>query len=206
MYLINSPYILRKLSNKWIYWDIESAKKTIYLTFDDGPIPDVTPKVLELLSKYNAKATFFMVGENVKRYPEVYKQVLSQGHAVGNHSFNHIKGFSTSNQDYYNNIAEARKYIDSQLFRPPHGQITFTQIKEISKNYKIIMWSVLSGDFDAKISSEKCSKNVINNAKIGSIVVFHDSLKAEKNMFPALENTLEYFSCKGYQFKSLEDV
>lgn len=206
MYLIKSPYILSKLTQKWIYWSVKSSNKSIYLSFDDGPIPNVTPKVLQLLNKYNAKATFFMVGENVKRYPEVYKQVLSQGHAVGNHSFNHLKGFSTSNQEYYRNIAKASKYIDSKLFRPPHGQITPSQIKEISKDYKVIMWSVLSGDFDAKISPEKCSKNVIDNAKSGSIIVFHDSLKAENNMFPALENTLEYFSCKGCQFKSLEDI
>jgi len=206
LYLINSPYILRKLSNKWIYWDIKDTEKTIYLTFDDGPIPEVTPKVLLLLNKYNAKATFFMVGENVKRYPEVYKQVIDNGHMVGNHTFNHLKGFSTANPDYYVNIAEAGKYIDSKLFRPPHGQITPSHIKEISKDYKIVMWSLLSGDFDSKISPENCTDNVIDNTKSGSIVVFHDSLKAEKNMLPALENTLEYFSKKGFKFKSLEDL
>lgn len=197
---------MSKISQKWIHWNVKNEANSIYLTFDDGPIPDITPKVLALLKKYGAKATFFMVGENVKRYPEVYKQVVADGHMVGNHTFNHLKGFSTANSDYYSNIAKAGKYIDSRLFRPPHGQITPSQIKNVSKNYKIVMWSLLSGDFDSKISPENCTKNVIDNTKSGSIVVFHDSLKAEKNMLPALRNTLEYFSKKNFTFNSLEDL
>lgn len=197
---------MSKISQKWIHWNVKNKANSIYLTFDDGPIPDITPKVLALLKKYGAKATFFMVGENVKRYPEVYKQVVADGHMVGNHTFNHLKGFSTANSDYYSNIAKAGKYIDSILFRPPHGQITPSQIKNVSKNYKIVMWSLLSGDFDSKISPENCTKNVIDNTKSGSIVVFHDSLKAEKNMLPALRNTLEYFSKKNFTFNSLEDL
>jgi peptidoglycan/xylan/chitin deacetylase (PgdA/CDA1 family) len=206
LYLVNSPYILTRFSQKWIYWDVKDSSDTIFLTFDDGPIPEVTPEVLAILKNYNAKATFFMVGENVKRYPEVYQQVIDQGHAVGNHSFNHLKAFSTPNKDYFANIEKASKYIDSKLFRPPHGQITPSQIRKLSKSYRIIMWSVLSGDFDAKINADICSKNVIENTKSGSIVVFHDSLKAERNMLPALENTLAHFSKKGFQFKSLKDI
>lgn len=206
LYLIKSPYILKKLSHKWIHWDIKDTANSIFLTFDDGPIPDITPKVLSLLKEYDAKASFFMVGENAKRYPEIYKQVLAEGHVVGNHTYNHLKGFSISNSDYYTNIAEAGKFIDSKLFRPPHGQITPAQIRHISGEYTIVMWSVLSGDFDSKISPEICTENVIHNTQSGSIVVFHDSLKAEHNMLPTLKNTLEYFSQKGFKFNSLYNL
>ncbi len=206
MYLAKSPYILTKISQKWIHWEVKDVIDTIFLTFDDGPIPEVTPKVLDLLQKYSAKATFFMVGENVQLYPELYQRVISEGHAVGNHSFNHLKGFSTPNEDYFINIEKASKYIDSSLFRPPHGQIKPSQIKVLNKRYKIIMWSVLSGDFDPKLNYDICTKNVIENAKNGSIIVFHDSLKAEKNMLPALENTLVYFSKKGFDFRSLKNL
>ncbi len=206
MYLINSPYILKKISQKWIYWSVNDTSNNIYLTFDDGPIPEVTPKVLDILKEFNAKATFFMVGENVHRYPHIFKEVVDCGHAIGNHAYNHLRGFSTPNNIYFENIEKANKYINSNLFRPPHGQITPSQIKHLSKKYKIIMWSVLSGDFDSKISPVICTKNVIDNAKSGSIIVFHDSLKARKNMFNALINTLEYFSKKGFSFKSLENL
>ncbi len=131
MYLVNSPYLLSELSKKKILWKIDNCPKVLYLTFDDGPIPEVTPQVLDLLAQYNAKATFFMVGENVQKYPEVYEQVIIAGHAIGNHTFNHLKGFYTKDFAYYKNIVKASSIIPSQLFRPPHGQITPRQIKAI---------------------------------------------------------------------------
>ncbi len=206
MYAVKSPYILTKLFKSLIYWNIDNSKKVLYLSFDDGPIPDITPKVLELLKKYNAKATFFMVGENVEKYPEVFQMVKNAGHTIGNHTYNHIKSWDNSTEDYYKNIDKAAKLIDSKLFRPPHGQIKLKQLKELSKNYNIIFWSILSGDFDQKISKERCKNNVIKNAKNGSIIVFHDSLKAKHNMLYALENTLNYFHNLGYRFDSLKHL
>ncbi len=203
MYLVKSPYPIDKLSKKWIQWEVRDCKKSIFLTFDDGPIPEVTPQVLRLLKTYNAKATFFMVGENVHRYPEVFKQVVADGHALGNHSYNHLKGFGSKDFTYYRNILKASKSIDSKLFRPPHGQIKPKQLKSIAKHYRVVMWSVLAGDFDKNTGVQTCINNVLKNTKNGSIVVMHDSLKAQENMLPALEACLAYFSERGFQFKSL---
>lgn len=204
MYAVKSPYILRKLLKRLILWDIKTSDKELFLTFDDGPIPEVTPKVLALLRKFNAEATFFMVGENIDKHPEIYQQVKDAGHAIGNHSYNHIKSWKSSNEEYYSNIQKASGLIEGKLFRPPHGQIKLKQLKELSKKYNVVLWSVLSGDFDTNLSPEKCAKNVINNSKNGSIIVFHDSLKAESRMLFALEETLKHFTKFGYNFKSLK--
>lgn len=203
MYTVKSPYILRKLFKSLIHWDVKTIEKNLYLSFDDGPIPEVTPKVLALLKEYNAGATFFMVGENIDKYPEVFQQVKNAGHAVGNHTYNHIKSWKSTDNEYFDNIKKASKLVDGKLFRPPHGQIKLKQLKKLSLEFNIVFWSVLSGDFDNNISKEQCKDNVINNAKNGSIIVFHDSLKAEDNMLYALENTLNHFSNLGYSFKSL---
>ena len=203
MYLVKSPYILTEFSKKSITWKLPANEKVIYLTFDDGPVPIVTPAVLELLKSYNAKATFFMVGENAQRYPEILKQILADGHQIGNHTFNHLNGTKVSDKDYYRNILMAKDYIDSDLFRPPYGRIRPRQILEIKKQYQIVLWSVLSGDFDQNISDEKCLRNVIKHSKSGSIIVFHDSLKAQDRMLFALKGTLEHFSKLGFHFLAI---
>jgi len=203
MYLIKSPFILTEFSKKSITWKLPSNKKVLYLTFDDGPVPIVTPKVLSILKSYNAKATFFMVGENAQRYPDILSQVVSDGHQIGNHTFNHLNGTKVSDISYYRNINKAKEYIDSNLFRPPYGRIRPRQISEIKKKYQIVLWSVLSGDFDESISEKKCLSNVIKNSKSGSIIVFHDSLKAQERMLFALKGTLEHFSNLGFEFLAI---
>ncbi|NAS32133.1 polysaccharide deacetylase family protein [Flavobacteriaceae bacterium R38] len=199
-----TPGIIKKIFSGYT-WNIRTRKKTIYLTFDDGPIPGVTEWILDTLSKYNAKATFFCIGNNVTSNPEIYQRILKEGHAVGNHTYNHLKGWNTTKEKYLQNIKEAAIHIDSKLFRPPYGRITSSQAKELRKmGYKIIMWDVLAMDWDANIPKEKCADNVLKNSKEGSIVVFHDSLKAEHNMKYALTTTLDHFSKKGYSFESLD--
>jgi peptidoglycan/xylan/chitin deacetylase (PgdA/CDA1 family) len=181
------------------------GNKRIYLTFDDGPHPDITPSVLVLLKEFDAKATFFCVGQNVEKFPETYQMILSAGHITGNHSFNHMKGWKNSVSDYYENIKKASLFIQSDYFRPPYGRITPAQIRKLKKEYRIVMWSVLSYDFDREISAEQCFKNVIYHAQDGDIVVFHDSEKASHNMLSTLPKVLEYFKERGFSFASLED-
>jgi len=198
-----TPLVVKKLFPNYI-WDIPVSQKEIYLTFDDGPTPDITNWTLDVLKKYNAKATFFCVGENIKKHPEIFQKIIDQGHMIGNHTQNHIKGWKTTTQEYLNNIEEASKLMSTKLFRPPYGQITPKQGKElISLGYHIVMWNVLSIDWDSSISKETCLSNVINNTQPGSIIVFHDSEKASKNMQYALPKVLEHFSNKGYLFKSI---
>lgn len=184
-------------------WSLPSETPSIFLTFDDGPNPEVTPIVCSLLDKYNAKATFFCVGDNVKKYPKIYQQVIDAGHSIGNHTFNHLNGWKTKNRPYYKNILKASEWIDSKLFRPPYGKITRIQSRAIRSKYDIIMWDVLSGDFDPKINGQKCAANVINNASEGSIIVMHDSIKAAHTMLDALPKILDHFSSLNYCFRAL---
>ncbi|MBR9757355.1 MAG: polysaccharide deacetylase family protein [Algicola sp.] len=185
-------------------WSKQVTTKTIYLTFDDGPTPEVTPWVLDQLKQHHAKATFFCIGNNVAKHPETYQQLIDQGHAVGNHTFNHLKGWKTSPEAYIDNVLKAATVIQSKLFRPPYGQLTRKQGKMLmALGYHIIMWDVLSIDWDKHLPKEQCLKNILKHTKPGSIVVFHDSIKAQKNMQYALPRTLAYFSEKGYQFKAL---
>ena len=176
------------------------TEKKIYLTFDDGPIPQITEWVLGVLDRYKIKATFFCVGENVEKHPGIYSKLLEKGHRVGNHTFNHIKGLSTSNALYYKNVQQCRKYIDSNLFRPPYGQLKTTQETHLSKMYKIIMWDVLSYDYSASVSPEKCLNNVIKNTRNGSVIVFHDSIKAFKNLEFALPKAIEHLQRENFEF------
>jgi len=177
----------------------------LYLTFDDGPIPEVTPWVLEQLEKFKAKATFFCVGDNVKKHPTVFEQVKKQGHAIGNHTSNHLNGWATDNVPYFHNVRHCASLVNSVLFRPPYGKLRPKQAQFLQRHYRIVMWDVLSGDFDAHVSPEQCFKNVINNAQNGSIVVFHDSLKAKENLEYALPAVLGYFSERGYRFERLKE-
>ena len=181
-----------------------AGKDTIYLTFDDGPIPEVTPWVLDTLAKYNAKATFFCVGDNVRKYPEIYTKVIEAGHAVGNHTLNHLSGWSTENISYFHNIRHCARIVNSGLFRPPYGKLRPSQVQFLQRHYQIVMWDVLSADFDNEITPEDCFQNVIQHAGQGSIIVFHDSLKAETNLRYALPLVLDHFSKLGYTFSALK--
>ncbi len=207
MYLVKTAWWLKAIYPSFL-WNKKEADKVLYLTFDDGPHATATPFVLEQLKQYNAKATFFCIGKNVVEEPLIYQQILNEGHAVGNHTHNHLNGWKTDDVLYVENIQQAAQYIDSTLFRPPYGRIKKAQAKQLQSvisnlKFEIIMWDVLSGDFDTKISPEKCLANVINHAKSGSIIVFHDSTKAWDRLNYALPKTLEHFNKLGYTFKAL---
>ncbi len=207
-YFVKSPFWLKKIYPD-LFWEIPTQEKKIFLTFDDGPHPIITMQVLDLLKAYNAKATFFCIGNNVVKYPEVYKRIIDEGHAVGNHTFNHLNGWKTPDELYLNDINKAMEYIDSNLYRPPYGRISRFQIQQLLKpkyQMKMIMWSVLSGDFDRDISTEKCLKNVLLSTREGSIIVFHDSEKAAEKMLYALPKVLEQFSKKGFAFEKITDM
>ena len=181
----------------------QKQDEALYLTFDDGPHPEITPKILALLDLYEVKATFFCVGDNVRKYPDTYKLILNKGHQTANHTYNHLNGWKTATQEYLNNVEEARKLINSNLFRPPYGKIKRSQIKHLKGDYQIIMWSVLTYDFSKTISPEKCYQNALKGLKPGAITVFHDSEKAAKNMLFALPGFLKAAQKKGYPFKVL---
>jgi peptidoglycan-N-acetylglucosamine deacetylase len=202
MYFVKPPALVRKFYKKLI-WNFPTAEKIIYLTFDDGPIPEVTLFVLDQLKKYDAKATFFCIGENIEKHPGVFKQIKDAGHTTGNHTFHHLNGWEVNDQLYFESVERARAFVGTKFFRPPYGRIRKSQIAMLESRYTIIMWDVLSYDFDKKVSPEKCFLNVKRNAKEGSIVVFHDSIKAQKNLNYALPKTLEYFSKEGFQFRTI---
>lgn len=197
------PGILTALFPR-LTWHIPADTGELYLTFDDGPVAGVTPWVLDVLQTYNAKATFFCLGKNVRENPAIYERILDEGHAVGNHTYDHAKGWITGLEDYLDNVKRASYYIQSGLFRPPHGRLRPSQVTQLKKQYDIIMWNVLSCDFDQSISEETCLQNVLRFSQTGSIVVFHDSYKAQKNMQYALPRVLEHFSQQGYRFSALQ--
>lgn len=204
-YLVKTPWLLKKMYPGCV-WDIKTEEKILYLTFDDGPDPVATSFVLEELKKYNAKATFFCIGKNVEEHFEVYKKIIEDGHAVGNHTYDHLNGWKTQDEKYLDNIFKAKKIIDSKLFRPPYGRISRFQLKQLKgKKYDLIpvMWSVISGDFDEKVSGEECYLTVVKNAKEGSIIVFHDSQKAYGKLRYALPLVLKFFTEKGFEFKRI---
>ncbi len=186
-------------------WAFSRKEKTVYLTFDDGPIPEITPWVLSELKKHNTKATFFCVGENVQKNPEVFQKIISEGHSVGNHTFNHLSGWKTDTLQYVTNVSKCEETFNSKLFRPPYGKITSKQAKILQqKGLKIVMWDVISYDYDAIITEEKCLQNVLKNIKSGSIIVFHDILKAEKNLRYVLPKVLKFISDKGWECSSIQ--
>ncbi|WP_091154906.1 polysaccharide deacetylase family protein [Mucilaginibacter pineti] len=202
MYLVKTPRLLKKLYPELI-WNINQPNRCIYLTFDDGPIPIVTPFVLNILKQYNAKATFFCIGDNVSKHPDVFKQVIDDGHTIGNHTYNHLKGWKTDNKTYLENFLLADKQLNTPLFRPPYGRIKKQQIKDLKTarpDLKIIMWDVLSGDFDINLKPEACLKNVLKHTQPGSIIVFHDSLKAFDRLEYVLPRAMEVWSKEGYEF------
>jgi len=207
MYLVKTPFWLRALYPSCT-WKMLGTEKVIYLSFDDGPHVDATPFVLAELKKYNAKACFFCIGKNVAAHKNLYEQILHEGHTVGNHTYDHVNGWKTNTAHYIENIELAGKLIHSNLFRPPYGRITKSQIQKIKADktlpQKIIMWDVLSGDFDLSLTSESCIKNIIKNTVAGSIVVFHDSAKAFERLKIALPRILAHFTALGYTFEAIQ--
>ena len=202
MIIAKSPRLLTRLMPR-LTWNFEGEYNKVFLTFDDGPTPDVTPWVLDKLQHYNARATFFALGRNVDHNPEIFQQIIDEGHSVGNHTYSHLKGWGSSNKNYFEDIELAHRLISSNLFRPPYGQIKPSQVKELKKSYKIIMWSVLSIDYNRRISGARCVKNVMENVRPGSIIVFHDSAKARKNLYEALPVVLEKLTEKGYEMERI---
>ena len=204
-YFIKTPSLAKFILRNWV-WSMPSNEKIIYLTFDDGPTPEITNWTLNLLQEYNAKATFFCLGKNIVEYPAIYQKIIEHKHVIGNHTNNHLNGFKTETSTYLKNIDFSNYNFSetSKLFRPPYGKLKFSQSKKIrKKGYKIIMWDVLSADFDPNISSQQCLENVISNTQNGSIVVFHDSVKAQEKLQFVLPKILGYYSEKGYRFKAI---
>ena len=205
MYLVKTPRLLKKLYPD-LLWDAPPCDRCIYLTFDDGPIPIVTPLVLNILQQYDAKATFFCIGDNVRKHPDIFEEVKNAGHTIGNHTFNHLKGWKTDDQMYMDNFLQADELIGSNLFRPPYGRIKRSQarlLKAVKPDLQIVMWNVLSADFELNLKPEKCLDNVIKNTRPGDIVLFHDSLKAQARVEYALPRALEYWSGLGFEFRQL---
>jgi peptidoglycan/xylan/chitin deacetylase (PgdA/CDA1 family) len=205
MYLVKSPLLL-----KWYYpsltWNKSRNEKVIYLTFDDGPIPDVTSFVLNTLKSFDAKATFFCIGDNIQKHPDIFEALKAAGHRIGNHTFNHLKGWKTKDEVYVQNFLKCQELTGTNLFRPPYGRIKKSQISAINAlkpDVDMIMWDVLSGDFDLELTPEKCFQNVINHTSNGSIVVFHDSLKAFDRLEYTLPRILKHFHELGYSFGTL---
>lgn len=196
------PKLIKKIFPQLLY-SIENDLNEVYLTFDDGPTPEVTPQILDILSDFNAKASFFCLGKNVLNNPDIFRTIIENGHTVGNHSFDHLNGWKTDNFKYFQNIEKAERLIKSDFFRPPYGKISPIQIFKLSRKYKIVMWDVLSGDFDINISKEKCVEFVLKNVKSGSIIVFHDSLKAKERVLYALPVVLDELQAKGFRFARL---
>lgn len=200
---MRTPTFVKKYFHDLI-WDFPANKKELFLTFDDGPTPGVTDDLLKTLEKYNAKATFFCIARNIERHPEIFRKILKQGHGVGNHTYSHLKGWNVSIKEYLNDIELAAKFIDSDLFRPPYGRITRKQIVQLKEKYKIVLWDVMSRDYNEKLSCKKVQKIVFNQIKPGSIIVFHDSLKSEEKIKTIIPLLLEKFSSLGYTFAAIK--
>jgi len=201
-YPIKSPFWLR-----WLYprltWHRSRKEPDLYLTFDDGPIPDVTPQVLNILKSFGVKATFFCVGENIRRHPEIFQRMIDEGHQAGNHTYHHLKGWKTPYEQYLNDVERCNQVASTPLFRPPYGRGTRKQYASLLNKSEIIMWDVMSGDFDLSLTPEKCLQNVVQHAENGSIIVFHDNIKAVPRMTYALPRAIEHWLQQGYRFRTL---
>lgn len=200
MYIKTAPWLLRQILPANLIWQIPACDKTLYLTFDDGPVAGVTDKTLAILDRFKAKATFFCVGDNVRKYPETYQAIIAAGHALGNHTFHHLNGWKTLDDAYFSDVKKCAELVDSKLFRPPYGRFTRRQAKTLSKDYKIIMWSVLSGDFDPLVTPESCFEKVKKLTCSGSIIVMHDQEKSAGTMLMALPQILTYYTQMGFNF------
>ena len=204
MYFAKTPSIFLNYFPNFT-WKIPTKEKVIYLTFDDGPNPEVTPWVLEQLAAYKAKATFFAIGENILAAPALFQEVLDAGHSVGNHTHSHLNGWAVDSIPYFHNVRHCARLVNSSLFRPPFGRLMPKQAQFLQRHYRIVMWDVMSGDFDPTITNKKCLENVTKNVKPGSIVVFHDNQKAKEKLEYTLPRVLEHFSALGYHFEALND-
>ena len=202
MYLVKTPHFIQTLFPNFV-WKVPTENPEIYLTFDDGPIPGITPWVLKTLEQANARATFFCVGDNIRKHPDVFRQVLEAGHGIGSHTFHHLNGWNTDNIQYLHDVRRGARIARTELFRPPYGRLNRRQSLFLQRHYQIVMWDVLSGDFDAQVSGPQCFENVRSNAGPGSIVVFHDSLKAQEKLEYVLPRVLKHFSELGYSFHAL---
>lgn len=189
-----------------IIWKMDTRDKVLYLSFDDGPVPEITPWVLDILKSFEAKATFFCVGDNVRKYPELYQRIVAEGHGVGNHTYSHLNGFKSSIRKYIRDVFKARRYIDSKLFRPPYGRIRVWAQRILRTRFRIILWDILSMDYDQSLEARQVVRNVVGNVEPGSIVVFHDNLKARENLEYALPRILDYYSKRGFSFVNLQSV
>lgn len=196
-----SPW-LRLLYPKAL-WRINPEEKAVYLTFDDGPIPEVTPRVLDILDQYGVKATFFMVGDNVRKHPDVFRQVVERGHRLGNHTFNHLGGIRHTTRDYVRNIHKANAYIHSDLFRPPHGWLRHRQYYFLKRHYKLVMWDLVTRDYSKRLNAQDVFNNVKRYARPGSIITFHDSLRSASKLWDALPRSIEWLLEQGYTFKTI---
>lgn len=205
MYFVKTPMWVQSLCPQFL-WRMPTEDKVIYLTFDDGPTPKLTDEVLDVLQHYDARATFFVVGDNVSRYPQLMERIRLNGHAIGNHTFHHLNGLLTPTTAYLSDIELCRNLVDSNLFRPPYGLIRRRQAQQVARQFRMVMWDVLSGDFDPSLSRERCLRRVTKLADRGSIVVFHDSMKAADRMLYALPRMLEYFTDRSYRFSALPAV
>ena len=203
MFIEQPPQFIRQLYPR-AHWRMNTSEKAVYLTFDDGPIPEVTPWVLDVLDKYQIKATFFMVGDNVRKHPDEYKMVVERGHRIGNHTFNHLKGFEEGSERYIANIDKADCYLSTDLFRPPHGIMRMQQYRMLSKRYRIIMWDLVTRDYNSKLNGEQVLRKVRKYARNGSIITFHDSLRSVDNLRYALPRAIEWLQGEGYEFKVFE--
>ncbi len=204
MKIYSAPFWIRAIYPKSLLWRVTTSRREVFLTFDDGPVPEVTPLVLEILKKYNVKATFFCVGDNVLKYPDVFSLLKKDGHAIGNHTFYHVKAWETDYQSYLSEVEQCNRLVKSSLFRPPHGQINLKLARKLNDNYKVVMWSALTGDYDKELSGEQCLNNAIKYTRPGSIIVFHDSIKARERMEYALPLYVEFCIKQGYTFGILE--
>jgi peptidoglycan/xylan/chitin deacetylase (PgdA/CDA1 family) len=202
MIIVRIPGIFKKIYPGLI-WNISAADRAVCLTFDDGPTPGITERVLSVLDEFRAVATFFCIGRNAERHPEILRQILEAGHEVGNHTYSHLKGWYTPNRQYFEDIELASEFIPSDLYRPAYGMITPCQVRYLRKEYRIVMWDVMSYDFHPRTSREKCLDHVIRYTKPGSVVVFHDSVKASEKLLFALPRALEYFMERGFTFKTI---
>lgn len=203
MQLARIPLLGRLLFGDAVFRVKDGRDKNVYLTFDDGPIPEATPLVLDILKKYGTKATFFCVGENVVKHPQIFERIISEGHIVGNHTFNHLNGWKTDDKTYFENIEKCSKTMNSVLFRPPYGRIKLSQYNNVKKKHKVVLWDVLSMDYDVRLSAEECFGIVKKNTRPGSVIVFHDSVKAAPKIPVLLTKTLDFIKEQGFQARAL---